>query len=99
MQLVDEDFNIIALSVLRTFSQYMDVEAVLEKEFKQTGGWLKVKKMNEITQNLKVSKKALSSYNGKLAVPRESTHEAGSSAERKSTVGRHKSSRAVDTGG
>lgn len=34
VQLVDEDFKIIALSVLSTFSQYIDVEAVLEKEFK-----------------------------------------------------------------
>ena len=70
---------------MRTFGQYIDVEAVLEKEFKQTGGWLKVKKMNEITQNLKVVKKTTMNI-GKLGLPKESTHDVSSSVEKKKEV-------------
>jgi hypothetical protein len=31
------------------FDKFLQVEAELEKEFKNTGGWLKKKKLDEIT--------------------------------------------------
>lgn len=35
--------------MLKTILQYMDIAAELEKEFKTTGGWLKKKKLDEMT--------------------------------------------------
>ena len=38
------------MNLLKTFSEYMNIEPLLEKEFKQTGGWLKKKKLDEFTK-------------------------------------------------
>ena len=44
-----DDFKSIGLSILSSFLQYVDLEIELEKEFKATGGWLKKKKLDQMT--------------------------------------------------
>lgn len=46
LQLID--FSSVGVSLLKTMLQYVDLEIQLEKEFKNTGGWLKKKKLNEM---------------------------------------------------
>jgi hypothetical protein len=36
---------------LKSVSKYIDIELLLEIELKATGGWLKKKKLDEITKN------------------------------------------------
>jgi hypothetical protein len=43
------DFKSIGINILATFLQFSDLEMELEKEFKATGGWLKKKKLDQIT--------------------------------------------------
>ena len=48
-QLTIEDLNSIGNSIISAFLQYTDLEIELEKEFKATGGWLKKKKLDQMT--------------------------------------------------
>ena len=48
-QLTIEDLNSIGYSIISAFLQYTDLEIELEKEFKATGGWLKKKKLDQMT--------------------------------------------------
>ena len=53
IQLFREDFTEIAIGLMKAISKYADIEPLLEAEYNMTGGWLKVKKMQEITGALK----------------------------------------------
>ena len=44
-----EDFDSIGLNLLVAFKVFFQLEAELEKEFKNTGGWLKKKKLDQVT--------------------------------------------------
>ena len=44
------------MNLLKTLSEYMNIEPLLEKEFKQTGGWLKKKKLDEFTKASPIKK-------------------------------------------
>jgi hypothetical protein len=46
---VREDFDSIGLNLLVAFKVFFQLEAELEKEFKNTGGWLKKKKLDQVT--------------------------------------------------
>lgn len=43
------DFNQIAVSLLQSLTHFSTIEPQLEQEFQQTGGWLKVSKLNNVT--------------------------------------------------
>ena len=41
------------MNLLKTIKQYIFLEPELEREFKSTGGWLKKKKLDELSGALK----------------------------------------------
>lgn len=57
LQLKAKDYPPIAIGLMKAISKYAEVEPLLEAEYNMTGGWLKVKKMQEITGALKKAKK------------------------------------------
>ncbi len=48
-QLEKGDLQSIGTNLLQSIKQFVEIEAELEKEFKNTGGWLKKRKLDEIT--------------------------------------------------
>jgi hypothetical protein len=52
MQLFSEDLNQIALGIAATIRTYCEIEPALEQEYMKTQGWLKVKKLRQITDGL-----------------------------------------------
>ena len=47
--MVLDDFRSIGHNLIKTLMYYILLEVELEKEFKATGGWLKKKKLDEVT--------------------------------------------------
>lgn len=47
LQLVEDDFKSIGCNLVKAILQFILIEQQLEKEFKQTGGWLKRKMLDE----------------------------------------------------
>lgn len=48
-QFILQDFRSIGLSLIQTIRNYISLEKELEEEFKATGGWLRKKKLDEVT--------------------------------------------------
>jgi len=56
VQLVRSDLDAIALNLMKAIRQYKFIEPELDKEFKNTGGWLKKKKLDELSGQVKIKK-------------------------------------------
>lgn len=48
-QLYLDDLRSISDSLIQTIVQYTEMEVALEREFRSTGGWLKKKRLDEMT--------------------------------------------------
>lgn len=49
----------IAVGIMSTIRNYCEIEPALEQEYKNTQGWLKVKKLRQITDGLESAQEAV----------------------------------------
>ena len=61
-QLIRQDLDNIAMNLLKAIKRYKSIEPELEREFKHTGGWLKKKKLDELSGQIEFKRKKEESY-------------------------------------